>query len=236
IRDRAVVLFSLPASRYGAPARMIANLVAQDLAATAAETARLGIGGDGLAWFGPGEAIAEATLDDLLATGPRAGLATVLSTLSHGAAERLAARANCWPGYPARAGPMNSCWPSGSRGSWCAAAGSSRRVSGDRAAARPGPGLSGLGVRAAVPGSGPAARPPRAAWPGAGQPGLGGRAVPGGTPAQPARHGWRRAGPGPGRALRGAGRGRAAQCRADRDRADLRPGAGGQLRLAGPAR
>jgi hypothetical protein len=73
---------------------MIANLVAQDLAATAAETARLGIGGDGLAWFGPGEAIAEATLDDLLATGPRAGLATVLSTLSHGAAERLAARAN----------------------------------------------------------------------------------------------------------------------------------------------
>jgi hypothetical protein len=94
VRDRAVVLFSLPASRYGAPARMIANLVAQDLAATAAETARLGIAGDGLAWFGPGEAIADAALDDLLATGPRAGLATVLSTLSHGAAERLAARAN----------------------------------------------------------------------------------------------------------------------------------------------
>jgi hypothetical protein len=94
LRDRAVVLFSLPAPRYGAPARMIANLVAQDLAVTAAETARLGIGGDGLAWFGPGEAIADATLADLLATGPQAGLATVLSTLSHAAAERLAARAN----------------------------------------------------------------------------------------------------------------------------------------------
>ena len=94
VRDRAVLLFSLPVSRCGAPARMIANLVAQDLAATAADMARLGTGGDGLAWFGPGELIADATLDGLLSAGPPAGLATVLSTLSHGAAERLAARAN----------------------------------------------------------------------------------------------------------------------------------------------
>jgi hypothetical protein len=94
VRDRAVVLFSLPASRHGPAARMIANLVAQDLAATVAETARLGSGSDGLAWFGNGEMIADATLDSLLAAGPRAGLATVLSTVSRSAAERLAARAN----------------------------------------------------------------------------------------------------------------------------------------------
>lgn len=94
VRDRAVVLFSLPASRHGPAARMIANLVAQDLQATAAETARLGTGGDGLSWFGHAEVIAEATLDGLLAAGPRAGLATVLSTVSRGAAERLAAKAN----------------------------------------------------------------------------------------------------------------------------------------------
>ena len=94
VRDRAVVLFSLPASRHGPAARMIANLVAQDLAATVAETARLRTGGDGLAWFGNGEMIADATLDGLLATGSRAGLATVLSTVSRSGAERLAAKAN----------------------------------------------------------------------------------------------------------------------------------------------
>jgi hypothetical protein len=93
-RDRAVVLFSLSASGAGPAARMIANLVAQDLQATAAESARLGTAGDRLAWFGPGEVIADATLDGLLATGPQAGLATVLSTLSGSAAERLAAKAN----------------------------------------------------------------------------------------------------------------------------------------------
>jgi hypothetical protein len=94
VRDRAVVLFSLPASGYGPAARMIANLVAQDAAATAAETARLGTGGDGLAWFANPELIADATLDGLLATGPRAGLAIVLSTLSRSAAEHLAAKTN----------------------------------------------------------------------------------------------------------------------------------------------
>jgi hypothetical protein len=94
VRDRAVVLFSLPAARHGPAARMIANLVAHDLAATAAGIAEAGTGGDGLAWFGDSEVLADAALDGLLAAGPRAGLATVLSTVSRGAAERLAAKAN----------------------------------------------------------------------------------------------------------------------------------------------
>jgi len=94
VRDRAVVLFSLPVAQHGPVAGMIANLVAQDLRATAAATARLGPGGDGLAWFGPGEVLTDAALDGLLAAGPPAGLATVLSTVSRGAAERLAAKVN----------------------------------------------------------------------------------------------------------------------------------------------
>ena len=58
VRDRAVVLFSLHQRRPGRAAQMIANLAALDIAAVFAESARCGIGADGLAWFGRCERLA----------------------------------------------------------------------------------------------------------------------------------------------------------------------------------
>ncbi|HUY51359.1 MAG TPA: hypothetical protein VMV92_37600 [Streptosporangiaceae bacterium] len=94
VRDRAVVLFSLDQSRYGRPAQMIANLVALDATAVSAQAHRLGVAGDGLAWFGNCEVIAATALADLISTGSQAGLATVLSTVSAEATMRVAALAN----------------------------------------------------------------------------------------------------------------------------------------------
>jgi hypothetical protein len=110
VRDRAVALFSLGASGNDRAARMIANLVALDLQAVLAESARLGVGGDELAWFSNCAALADAALAGLIAArapagpatgtsagparGSAAGPAIVLSTVSRSAAARLAAAAN----------------------------------------------------------------------------------------------------------------------------------------------
>ncbi len=94
IRERAVAFFPLDQSRHGRSARMIANLVALDTAAVFAESRRLGVAGDGLAWFGDAGAIAGPALAPLISTGAQAGLATVLSTVSAPAAGQLAALAN----------------------------------------------------------------------------------------------------------------------------------------------
>jgi hypothetical protein len=94
IRERAVAFFPLDQSRHGRSARMIANLVALDTAAVFAESQRLGVAGDGLAWFGDADAMARAALAPLISTGAQAGLATVLSTVSAQAAGPLAALAN----------------------------------------------------------------------------------------------------------------------------------------------
>ena len=94
IRERAVAFFPLDQSRHGRSARMIANLVALDTAAVFAESRRLGVAGDGLAWFGAADAIAAPALAPLISTGAQAGLATVLSTTSARAAGQLAALAN----------------------------------------------------------------------------------------------------------------------------------------------
>jgi hypothetical protein len=94
IRERAVAFFPLDQSRHGRSARMIANLVALDAAAVFAESRRLGVAGDGLAWFGDADAIAAPALAPLISTGAQAGLATVLSTVSGPAAGQLAALAN----------------------------------------------------------------------------------------------------------------------------------------------
>jgi hypothetical protein len=94
IRERAVAFFPLDQSRHGRPARMIANLVALDTAAVVAESRRLGVDGDGLAWFSDADAIAGPALTPLLSSGGQGGLATVLSTGSAQAAGRLAALAN----------------------------------------------------------------------------------------------------------------------------------------------
>jgi hypothetical protein len=94
IRERAVAFFPLDQSRHGRSARMIANLVALDAAAVFAESQRLGVAGDGLAWFGAADAIAAPALAPLVGTGAQTGLATVLSTVSAPAAGQLGALAN----------------------------------------------------------------------------------------------------------------------------------------------
>jgi hypothetical protein len=94
VRDRAVALFALGQPRPGRPARMIANLAALDMLAVFAESARDGIGGDGLAWFGRCDVLADRVLAGLLSTGPRAGLAAVLGTRSAEVAGQVAALAN----------------------------------------------------------------------------------------------------------------------------------------------
>jgi hypothetical protein len=94
IRERAVAFFPLDQSRHGRSARMIANLVALDTAAVFAESRRLGVAGDALAWFGDADTIAAPALVPLVSTGAQAGLATVLSTVSAQAAGQLAVLAN----------------------------------------------------------------------------------------------------------------------------------------------
>ena len=94
IHERAVAFFPLDQPRHGRSARMIANLVALDAAAAWAGSRRLGLAGDGLAWFGDADAIAGPALAPLLSTGAQAGLATVLSTVSAQAAGQLAALTN----------------------------------------------------------------------------------------------------------------------------------------------
>lgn len=98
VRERGVALFPLDQSRCGRAARMIANLVALDITAVFAESRRLGVDGDGLAWFGDADAIAGPALAQLISTGSQAGLAAVASTVlaaaSAPAAGQLAALAN----------------------------------------------------------------------------------------------------------------------------------------------
>ncbi len=109
VRERAVVLFPLDHARYGRPAQMIANLVALDTTAVFARTVRLGLGGDGLAWFGPGELVAGPALQGMISTGGQAGLASVFST-GAAAADQLAGLANvlviAGPEDPARAAAL----------------------------------------------------------------------------------------------------------------------------------
>jgi hypothetical protein len=120
VRDRAVAFFPLGGPGPDRAAQLVARLVALDLRATFAESARLGIGGDGLAWFAAGQGSAEEAVAGLArsaglpgagqpggpghggaAGGPGGpdgagpgGLVTVLSTVSRAAAARLAAGAN----------------------------------------------------------------------------------------------------------------------------------------------
>ena len=94
VRERGVAFFPLDQSRHGRPARMIANLVALDTEAVFAESRRLGVDGDGLAWLGDADVIAAPALAQLISTGTQAGLATVLSTGSARAAGQIAELAN----------------------------------------------------------------------------------------------------------------------------------------------
>ena len=81
---------------------MIANLAALDIAAVFAESARCGIGADGLAWFGRCERLAGPALAGLLGTG-RPGRAGHRAGYHLGGAGRASWRR--WP----------TCWSSRSR-------------------------------------------------------------------------------------------------------------------------
>ena len=59
-----------------------------------ADSARSGLGGDGLAWFGRCDALAGPALAGLLSAGAQAGLATVLGTRSAAVAGQVAALAS----------------------------------------------------------------------------------------------------------------------------------------------
>jgi hypothetical protein len=89
IQQRGVVLFSLDRTTNGPAAGIIASLVARDIAGLC----QAGTGGDGLAWFSQCESADPQALAALVVAGSGAGLATVLTTSSAAAADRLAGQA-----------------------------------------------------------------------------------------------------------------------------------------------
>lgn len=94
VRERAVAFFPLDQAVHGRAAQMIANLVALDATAVFAQSRRLDLPGDALAWFGQCDVLGDATLADLISTGAEAGLAALFTTGSAPAAERIAGLAN----------------------------------------------------------------------------------------------------------------------------------------------
>ena len=93
VRDRGVVLFSLDQVALGPAAGTVAALVAQDLMAISAELRRIGVDGDGLAWYDQCGAAPAGVLTDLIQRGSSAGMATVLATTDTHAADHLADQA-----------------------------------------------------------------------------------------------------------------------------------------------
>ncbi|MQA86109.1 MAG: hypothetical protein GEV03_16130 [Streptosporangiales bacterium] len=83
VRDRAVVLFSLDSTVHGRAATKVADLVARDVVALAAELRRIGVDGDGLVWVdgphGPGEGMGRDVLAELVTRGREAGLPAMLT-------------------------------------------------------------------------------------------------------------------------------------------------------------
>lgn len=156
-RDRGVALFSLGESAPGGTAGMIATLVALDAAGVFGDLHRAGSAMDGLAWIGRCEAASPAAVSGLLATGSRAGLATVLATTDPQAAGSLTGPARVLvvqqladPGLAGLIAPLTGTrpaapspaaagsWPPGAAGAWPPAtvAGGTAPVS---AVAPPGP-------------------------------------------------------------------------------------------------
>jgi hypothetical protein len=94
VRERAVGLFALDRAVHGQAATMIARLVAGDALALFAELRGIPVSGDGLVWFNGCEAVDPAVLAELVASGGRAGMTVLLSTMSEAAAVSLAAGVN----------------------------------------------------------------------------------------------------------------------------------------------
>jgi hypothetical protein len=94
VRDRAVALFSIDAAVYGRAAVTLASLVARDVLAVCSELRRIGVPGDGLAWFDQCGGLAPAALSDLVARGEAAGLPALLTTTEATRVQALADQVN----------------------------------------------------------------------------------------------------------------------------------------------
>jgi hypothetical protein len=94
VRERAVVLFSADAARFGRAAVTLAGLVAHDMLAVGAELRRIGVPGDGLVWINECGGMATAALAELINRGAAAGLPALLTTTSAEQAQALASHAN----------------------------------------------------------------------------------------------------------------------------------------------
>jgi hypothetical protein len=94
VRDRAVALFSIDAAVYGRAAVTLASLVARDVLAVCSELRRIGVPGDGLAWFDQCGGLAPAALSDLVTRGEAAGLPALLTTTAAARVQALADQVN----------------------------------------------------------------------------------------------------------------------------------------------
>jgi hypothetical protein len=94
VRERAVALFSIDAAVYGRAATTLASLVARDVLAVCSELRRIGVPGDGLAWFDQCGGLAPAVLSDLVSRGEAAGLPALLTTTAAARVQDLADQVN----------------------------------------------------------------------------------------------------------------------------------------------
>ena len=94
VRERAVALFSIDAAVHGRAATTLASLVARDVLAVCSELRRIGVPGDGLAWFDQCGGLDPAALSDLVSRGEAAGLPALLTTTAAGRAQALADEVN----------------------------------------------------------------------------------------------------------------------------------------------
>lgn len=88
---RSAVLFCLGRTDDGG---MLSRLVCQDLLGLGARLHSMGVDGDGIVWLTGCQAISEPVLRDLIAAGPRTGLAVVATTSYAPAARDLAQQLN----------------------------------------------------------------------------------------------------------------------------------------------
>jgi hypothetical protein len=94
VRERAVALFSIDAAVHGRAATTLASLVARDVLAVCSELRRIGVPGDGLAWFDQCGGLAPAALGDLVARGEAAGMPALLTTTAAAPVQELADQVN----------------------------------------------------------------------------------------------------------------------------------------------
>jgi hypothetical protein len=94
VRERAVALFSIDIAVHGRATTTLASLVARDVLAVCSELRRIGVPGDGLAWFDQCGGLAPSALSDLVSRGEAAGLPALLTTTAAARVQALADQVN----------------------------------------------------------------------------------------------------------------------------------------------